>query len=85
MTITKRISGAPSGGSTKRVTESAAGTERTERVPHLLLLEGDMQVSGHDCLLLEGDMQSGTDALKLEGDATAVGGTVTKRIAESVG
>lgn len=33
----------------------------------LLLLEGDMQ-SGTDVLLLEGDMQSGTDALQLEGD-----------------
>jgi hypothetical protein len=32
-----------------------------------LLLEGDMQ-SGTDKLLLEGDMQSGTDVLRLEGD-----------------
>lgn len=31
-----------------------------------LLLEGDMQ-SGTDYLLLEGDMQSGTDVLLLEG------------------
>ncbi|HEY7824252.1 MAG TPA: phage tail protein [Acidimicrobiia bacterium] len=32
-----------------------------------LLLEGDMQ-SGTDSVLLEGDMQSGTDVLSLEGD-----------------
>lgn len=31
-----------------------------------LLLEGDMQ-SGTDALLLEGDMQAGTDVLLLEG------------------
>ena len=31
-----------------------------------LLLEGDMQ-SGTDYLLLEGDMQAGTDVLLLEG------------------
>ena len=31
-----------------------------------LLLEGDMQ-SGTDYLLLEGDMQGGTDVLNLEG------------------
>ena len=31
-----------------------------------LLLEGDMQ-SGSDKLLLEGDMQAGTDKLELEG------------------
>ena len=31
-----------------------------------LLLEGDMQ-AGTDKLLLEGDMQSGTDRLELEG------------------
>ena len=32
-----------------------------------LLLEGDMQ-SGTDAFLLEGDMQSGTDLLQLEGN-----------------
>ena len=36
-------------------------------VANILLLEGDMQ-SGTDRLLLEGDMQSGTDKLILEGD-----------------
>jgi hypothetical protein len=58
------------GGQTLRIT----GT-------HFLLLEGDE--SGY--LLLEGDMQSGDDALLLEGDeATIVEGTATKRVTEAV-
>lgn len=73
-TITKRVSGAPS------------GSVRTARVEqNLLLLEGDAQETGSDCLLLEGDMQSGGDLLKLEGDqALEIGGTVTKRVPEEV-
>ena len=71
MTTTKRVTGLPSGGSTSRVVGY-----------HFLLLEGDE--SGH--LLLEGDMQSGSDdALQLEGDmATSLGGTATRRITEPV-
>ena len=76
-TTTKRITGAASGGQTKRVAGAASGG-RTNRVAprHLLLLEGDE--SGY--LLLEGDAQSGTDALELEGDVPAFGGSQTKRV-----
>ena len=80
-TITKRVSGAASGGKTARVTEAPTGSNLTSRISFLLALEGDE--SG--VLLLEGDMQDiGTDALKLEGDATAIGSTITKRVAEAV-
>jgi hypothetical protein len=82
-TTTKRISGAASGGYTARIAASAAGYQ-TSRIQHLLLLEGDMQETGSDHLLLEGDMQSGDDVLKLEGDVAAVGGTSTRRIVATV-
>lgn len=66
---------------TKRVTGAASGGVTTRLAPNLLLLEGDE--SGY--LLLEGDMQSGEDRLKLEGDeAFAINSTVTKRVAEPV-
>ena len=42
------------------------GTKAVSLEGFKLLLEGDMQ-SGTDYLLLEGDMQSGTDVLLLEG------------------
>lgn len=63
---TKRVTGSPSGGNTKRV---SFGT--------LLLLEGDQD----GFLLLEGDVQSGTDRLSLEGDMSFPGGTITGRVA----
>ena len=66
---------------TKRVTAAPRGTQVTSRFHSLLLLEGDE--SGY--LLLEGDMADlDTDVLKLEGDEPAVGGTVTKRLTETV-
>lgn len=72
-TVTKRVSGAASGGATPFIE------------PNRLLLEGDAQESGSDYLLLEGDMQSGGDVLKLEGDeALAINSTITKRVAETV-
>lgn len=75
--VTKRLTQAASGGQTSRVTESPQGSALQSRISHLLLLEGDE--SGH--LLLEGDMQDvGTDALRLEGDVTVIGGTNTVRI-----
>lgn len=77
-TTTKRVSGTASGGQTTRVSSRPAGGA-TSRIHHLLLLEGDE--SGY--LLLEGDMQSGDDVLKLEGDETTIGGTTTKRLAEA--
>lgn len=83
-TRTSRISGAITAANTQRVSEAAPWTFQTSRISHLLLLEGDMQDSGSDVLLLEGDMQSGTDALKLEGDITAITETTTKRVAEAV-
>ena len=75
MTITPRVGGSPSGGISSRVSEAPVGGQ-TSRIHHLLLLEGDEE--GY--LLLEGDMQSGDDALELEGDETAIGGTQTKRV-----
>jgi ABC-type polar amino acid transport system ATPase subunit len=77
--VTKRITAAAAGGSTKRVSGTPGGGA-TSFIHHLLLLEGDED--GY--LLLEGDMQSGNDALKLEGDAATIGSTVTKRITEAV-
>ena len=61
----RRITGAASGGQTARVSGAASGgdTERFE-FKHYFVLEGDEDGK----LLLEGDMQSGTDALLLEGD-----------------
>jgi hypothetical protein len=73
--ITKRISSAPAENSTPRVGESPSGGA-ISRIHHLLLLEGDE--SGY--LLLDGDVQSGTDKLKLEGDATAISASITKRV-----
>jgi hypothetical protein len=80
-TVTKRISGAASGGKTVRVSEAPTGAFNTSRISFLLALEGDQE----GVLLLEGDMQDiGTDALKLEGDVTAIGATITKRVTEPV-
>lgn len=83
--LTRRISGNASGGQTVRVTARPAGGH-SERIPaNFLLLEGDMQSSGSDGLLLEGDVQTGDDLLKLEGDhAVIIGGTTTRRILEPV-
>lgn len=75
MTNTPRVTGLASGGSTSRVSESPSGGQ-TSRIHHLLLLEGDE--SGY--LLLEGDMQSGDDALRLEGDVTAIAESTTRRV-----
>ena len=75
-TLTKRVTGVAVGGKTVRVSESPTGSNLTSRLHHLLLLEGDE--SG--LLLLDGDMQSGTDVLKLEGDVTVIGGTQTRRV-----
>ena len=81
-TVTKRIAGAASGGKTVRVAESPTGSNLTSRIHHLFLLEAD---EGSGYLLLEGDMSDlETDALKLEGDATVISGTVTKRVPEAV-
>lgn len=41
------------------------------------MLEGDQD----GFLLLEGDVQSGTDRLSLEGDMSFPGGTITGRVA----
>lgn len=79
-TVSKRVTATAAGGQTSRVSAAATGSTRTSRIHHLFLLEGDE--SGY--LLLEGDMQSGTDKLKLEGDATAITETSTKRVAEAV-
>lgn len=78
--VTRRISGSPAGGQTARVSGNPTGTEHTSRISFLLALEGDE--SG--VLLLEGDVQSGTDAMRLEGDVTVIGGTATKRVPEAV-
>lgn len=62
---TGRVGTSPSGGITQYIT------------PNFLALEGDE--SG--LLLLEGDMQSGDDALKLEGDESmAAGSSILKRV-----
>ena len=66
---------------TKRTSEHPTWSNLTSRISFLLALEGDE--SGN--LVLEGDAQDiGRDALKLEGDATSIGGTITKRVAEPV-
>src|SRR6266581_872123 len=72
-------SSSPHGASTRCLPSIAAAPSWMRSC--LMALEGD-QAGG--VLLLEGDMQSGTDALKLEGDAVAIGGTVTKRVAGPV-
>lgn len=81
---TKRVTEAPETGTSKRVT-GAPNTVITVRfTPNYLLLEGDAQVSGDDCLLLEGDVVTGVDFLKLEGDQRPIiAGTATKRITEA--
>lgn len=67
----------PAIDSTPRVA-GAVTRNYAQRVHHYLELEGDE--SGY--LLLEGDMQeSGHDVLMLEGDAIAIGGSATKRVA----
>lgn len=79
--VTSRVTEAPAADNSKRVTESPLGTNITSSIHHLLLLEGDE--SGY--LLLEGDASDlETDALELEGDATAIGSTITKRVTETV-
>lgn len=78
-TVTKRISGAASGGQTVRVAARPAGGLTSRIAPNFLALEGDE--SGY--LQLEGDMQTGDDVMKLEGDeALLIEGTVTKRVAD---
>ncbi len=81
-TVTKRISATAAGGATRRVTATAAGGI-TPRLPiNYLLMESDESSA---FILLEGDMQTGDDLIKLEGDeALAIGGTTTRRIAEAV-
>ena len=84
-TVTRRVSATASGGKTSRVTEAPVWTLVTSRISFLLALEGDE--SG--VLLLDGDVQNesnnvDTDALKLDGDVRAIGGTATKRVAEAV-
>lgn len=70
----------------KRVTSAPVWTFHTSRISFLLALEGDE--SG--VLLLEGDTQTDvgtqvdTDALRLEGDATAIAANHTKRVTEPV-
>lgn len=64
---------------TRRVPGTAAGNQ-TSRIHHLLLLEGDMQDSGSDYLLLEGDEQEGDDVLALSGDARDFASTATRRV-----
>ena len=58
-------------------------THQTSRLSFLLALEGD-EAGG--TLLLEGDAQSGTDSLKLEGDANIMSVTPvhTKRVATPI-
>lgn len=80
-TVTKRVTSASSGGQTARVSGTAAGGATTRIPPNLLALEGDE--SGY--VLLEGDMQSGDDLLKLEGDeATSITANLTQRVSEAV-
>lgn len=72
---TVRVSAAATASNTNRV--SAAPTAMTTlRIHHLLLLEGDE--SGY--LLLEGDAQTGTDKLELEGDEASITINVTQRV-----
>lgn len=72
---TARISATATASNTNRV--SAAPTAMTTlRIHHLLLLEGDE--SGY--LLLEGDAQTGTDKLELEGDEASITINVTQRV-----
>ena len=77
---TQRLTGVPDVDTTSRVAEAPTGSVRTQRTGFLIALEGDE--SG--ILLLEGDMQeTGTDGIKLEGDAgsASIGSTVTRRVA----
>lgn len=80
-TTTKRVAPGAAGSISRRVSAHPLGTSQTSRLSFLLALEGD--VAG-GVLLLEGDVQTGTDGLRLEGDVAVVGGTATKRIAEAV-
>jgi hypothetical protein len=71
----------PAVRATARILEYPTGTNLTNRIHHLLQLEGDE--SGY--LLLEGDAaELESDALRLEGDVVVIGGTVTKRVLELV-
>lgn len=73
---TKRVSDDIAQSATSRIAGSVSGSTLS-RIHNLLLLEGDQ--SGY--ILLEGDQQiSGNDRLKLEGDATSIQGSVTKRV-----
>ena len=67
-TITQRVSGTPA-------------PFILDRIPHRLLLSGDMQ-AGSDELLLSGDTTDGDDVELLSGDAvlSGIGGTITQRI-----
>ena len=80
MTITKRIGGTPSGGKTERISGRPVGGVTPVIDSFRLLLEGDAQETGSDMVLLEGDMQSGDDLLKLEGDeARVIASNITRR------
>jgi hypothetical protein len=65
------------------VSASPVWTFHQQRISFLLALEGD---AAGGVLLLEGDAVGDilTDALRLEGDAAVIGGSVTKRILETV-
>jgi hypothetical protein len=65
---------------TQRVTGNPAASI-SSRIPHRLLLSGDMQ-AGSDTLLLSGDESDGDNVELLSGDAlhTGIGGTITQRI-----
>jgi hypothetical protein len=77
------VEGRPAVQATPRVGANAS-THQTNRIHHLLLLEGDMQDDGDDYLLLEGDMQSGDDVLSLQGDMATANNTATRRVPEAV-
>lgn len=79
-TVSKRVSGAASGGQTARVSGAAAGGATSQVPPPFLLLSGDQQSNG-DRLLLAGDVQTGDDLLKLGGDqGLIIAANATKRV-----
>lgn len=75
--VTPRLGSVASGGQSYRLTQGPQWTLATDRIEHLLMLEGDEDGD----IFLEGDMQAAALLeLRLEGDAAIVGGSATNRV-----